>query len=297
MNNKILEALKKDPVLMSGLQKATKAAPVRGASESEEHKFIRSILGKDASEKDVSEASEEISRNPILQLFMQSEGSLDPKELMNYVGDFSGDKANPNNDKAVKALLDGKLDIKEILLLIALIKLFKGKSQQSSSSSSGSLLNSLLGGQSSGSQPFGLAQPQQQSTQAQSISGLLNTVFGGQTGGNQPFGLAQPQQQTQPASSNLFGNLFSSALGGSSAAPQSSGNQLFSFLQPSQPQAQQPQNVTNILNSLLSGNTGNNTQAQNLYSLINGASNSAVNNSGQVSVSQLFNIASQLLGK
>ena len=265
-NNKIFSALREKPELMAALLAAKKAIPERGAAETEQDKFIRSLLGNAASKEEVSSAADDIDRNPVMQLFLQSDGLLDPKELMDYVGDFSGDKANPNQNAAVKALFDGKLSIKEILLLIALFKLFKGKSQQTTTQSSGnSLLNTLLGG------------------------GQTQT-----TSGNSLFGIGQPQQQTQPSYS-LFGNLFSSALGGQQTQTTSSGSSLFGLAQPQQ--QTQSQNISSVLNSLLTGNTGNNSQAQQIYSLLNNSSSSAVNSNGTVNVSQLFNIASQLLGK
>ena len=181
-NNKIFSALREKPELMAALLAAKKAIPERGAAETEQDKFIRSLLGNAASKEEVSSAADDIDRNPVMQLFLQSDGLLDPKELMDYVGDFSGDKANPNQNAAVKALFDGKLSIKEILLLIALFKLFKGKTQQTTTQSSGnSLLNTLLGGgqtqTTSGNSLFGLAQPQQtqQSQQTQSLNNILNS--------------------------------------------------------------------------------------------------------------------------
>ena len=302
-NNKIFSALREKPELMTALLAAKKAIPERGAAETEQDKFIRSLLGNAASKEEVSSAADDIDRNPVMQLFLQSDGLLDPKELMDYVGDFSGDKANPNQNAAVKALFDGKLSIKEILLLIALFKLFKGKTQQTTTQSSGnSLLNTLLGGgqtqTTSGNSLFGLAQPQQtqQSQQTQSLNNILNSLLGGQTQttGNSLFGIVQPQQQTQPSYS-LFGNLFSSALGGQQTQTTSSGSSLFGLAQPQQ--QTQSQNISSVLNSLLTGNTGNNSQAQQIYSLLNNSSSSAVNSNGTVNVSQLFNIASQLLGK
>ncbi len=303
-NNKIFSALREKPELMAALLAAKKAIPERGAAETEQDKFIRSLLGNAASKEEVSSAADDIDRNPVMQLFLQSDGLLDPKELMDYVGDFSGDKANPNQNAAVKALFDGKLSIKEILLLIALFKLFKGKTQQTTTQSSGnSLLNTLLGGgqtqTTSGNSLFGLAQPQQtqQSQQTQSLNNILNSLLGGQTqttSGNSLFGIGQPQQQTQPSYS-LFGNLFSSALGGQQTQTTSSGSSLFGLAQPQQ--QTQSQNISSVLNSLLTGNTGNNSQAQQIYSLLNNSSSSAVNSNGTVNVSQLFNIASQLLGK
>ena len=50
-----------------------KAVPERDGSETEESKFIRSILGNTASKKDVSDASDESRKQQLIQNIIASE--------------------------------------------------------------------------------------------------------------------------------------------------------------------------------------------------------------------------------
>lgn len=247
----VLDAL--TPEVMNQLLKAKQEGATRAAGEDPFTDVLKGILGKDA---DVAAASDKLNTNGLMQLFLGADGDIDAKELMDYVGSFKGGAgSNPNNNNAVRALLDGKLDFKEILMLLALLKLMKsGKKPQAQTS--GGLLNSLL------------SSPQQ--TSSSSALNLFQSMLSSQT--------AQPQY-----SSSLFGNLF----GTQTAQP--ANQQVFSFGNSSSGAGM------NILNSLLTGNTGNNSQANQLYSLLTGNSANAFNSNGSVNVGTLFNIANALL--
>ena len=275
--SKILQILEKDPSMIDRILEASEAPVTRGMpGESGLDSAIAQILGADASADDIRSAEEALSDNKVLQLYRGAEGSLDANELISYMGGLSGN----SDDKTVRAFLDGKLDLKEILIIVMLLKMFKKKNTQASYNTGSSFLSSLFGM----SQPqntglfgnlFGVQQPQSQS--------LFGNLFGTQQTQTNPLysllGIQQPQQNT-----GVFGSLFGSQ-------PQQSTG-IFGF-----PSAQQPQ--TNSLNSLLqgfvSGNTGNNAQAQQFYNLLNNASNTAVNSSGQVNVGSLFSLLGQLM--
>ncbi len=253
-NTNVLNAL--TPEVMNQLLEAKKAGTDRAAGSDPVSAVLKGILGQNA---DVSAAAETLNSNGLMQLFLGADGDIDAKELMDYVGNFSGGTgANPNNNAAVRALMDGKLDFKEILILLALLKLMKGGKKPAQTQTSGGLLNSLLGAST-------------QSSSTASAMNLFQSMLGAQT--------AQPAYQ-----SSLFGNLF----GTQTAQP--SNTQVFSFGNQSSGAGM------NMLNALLSGNTGNNSQASQLYSLLTGNSANAFNSNGSVNVGTLFNIASALLG-
>lgn len=248
---KLFNALAADPKLMDQLLQAKNEGPTRampGADPVSE--VLKGILGDDA---DLSEAADALDANGMMQLFLGANGDIDAKELVDYVGSLSpGEKAS--SSESVRALLDGKLDFKEILMLIAILKLLKGKKKPAQN------------------------------------TGLL----GGLLGANQ-----------QPQTSSAL-DLFSSMLGAQTAAPQTYQNSLFGNLFGTQPVQSQPQVFSfggssntstgmNVLNSLLTGNTGNNAQAQSVYSLLNGTNN-AFNSSGTINVGTLFSLANALLG-
>ena len=259
---KILKALQDDPALIDKLLKAAEAPVTRDAgSPSETESFISQLVGSTDPDS-VRAAEDALKNNKVLELYSGAEGAIDAKELIDYVGGLEGSE---NKDSTVRAFLDGKLDLKEILMIIMLLKMFKKKNTNASYSTGSNLLSTL----------FGLSQPQQS-------SGFGNL-----------FGFSQPQQ------SNLFG------FGTQQPQQNSLLNSLFGFQQPQQQTnlfgfgTQQPQQ--NTLNSLLSnfvgGNIGNSSQSQQFYNLLNNASNTAVNNNGQVNVSSLFSLLGTLLGK
>lgn len=284
---KVLNALSENPALLEQLLKAKKEAPTRALpGQDSTSLFLQSILGKEA---DVSSTANALENNGLMQLYLGADGDIDAKELMDYVGGFSGKKAN--NNPSVKGLLDGKLDFKEILMLLALMKLMKGGKKPAQSSGLG-LLGSLLGGNSQQSQSNSAlnlfsnmlnAQTSQPVQQPQTTS-LFGNLFGTQ---------AQPQVQ-QPQTNSLLGNLL-----GTQAQPQAQQNAAPVYSLDGNTVGTQTNNGMDVLQSLLNGNTGvtqNNPQAQQLYSLLNGNSANSFNSNGSVNVGTLFNLANQLLG-
>ena len=276
---KILKALQDDPALIDELLKAAEAPVTRDAGgPSETESFISQLVGSTDPDS-VRAAEDALKNNKVLELYSGAEGAIDAKELIDYVGGLEGSE---NKDSTVRAFLDGKLDLKEILMIIMLLKMFKKKNTNASYSTGSNLLSTL----------FGLSQPQQSSgfgnlfgySQPQQSTSLFSNLFG----------FSQPQQQT-----NLFG------FGTQQPQQNSLLNSLFGFQQPQQQTnlfgfgTQQPQQ--NTLNSLLSnfvgGNIGNSSQSQQFYNLLNNASNTAVNSNGQVNVSSLFSLLGTLLGK
>ena len=185
MNNfeKVSAAISTDPDLLNRLFESE--APVRGMPGMDaqpENAELRSILGKEVSEQEVNDVLNELNDNQIVQLYRQAEGAIDAKDLMDFAGDLSAAKAS--NDPGVRALFDGKLQLKEIILIILLLKLFKKKQQTQTSYNSGNLLSTLLGGQ----------QPSTTNT-------LFGSLFG--NGLSSPFGLQQA-----PSSNSGLLNLF-----------------------------------------------------------------------------------------
>jgi len=265
---KVFSALSENPALMEQLLKAKKEAPTRAMpGQDPTSLFLRSILGED---NDVSTTANALEDNGLMQLYLGADGDIDAKELMDYVGGFSGTKAN--NNPSVKALLDGKLDFKEILMLLALMKLIKGGKKPAQSSGLG-LLGSLLGGNS-------------QQSQSNSALNLFSSMLNAQA--------SQPVQQTQ--TSSLFGNLFGTQ---PQQVQQTQQNATPVYSLNGNTVGTQSNNGMDVLQSLLSGNTGvtqNNSQAQQLYSLLNGSSANSFNSNGSVNVNTLFSLANQLLG-
>lgn len=229
LTNKVFEALEKQPELLVPLTTASEEATrVMPGEETAETKMIRGILGNVVTDEAINNVTRSLNDNSIMQLLMNSEGALDPKDLLAYTGGFvSSEKANPSNNSAVRALFDGKLEIKEILMLIALLKLFKGKNQQQTSS--GGLLGSLFG-----------SKPSSNYNQLNTISSLLS----GNTATN----------------SSLFGNLFSSlpqqqvnngaiAFGNQASNNEALSNVLGNLLSGNTGNNQQAQLLYNVLNS------------------------------------------------
>ena len=187
----LFDKLQENPELMSSLLAAKQEGPVRAGGEDATSQILKQLLGNGASAEDVSKAAEALDANALMQLYLGAGGDIDAKELLEYTGGFKG--TNPNNSESVRALMNGKLEFKELLILIALFKLMTGGKKPAASTNTGGLLGSMLGG----------------NTQQNSALNLFNSMLTGQT--------------AQPASSGLFGNLFSSA------APQQSSPNVFSF--------------------------------------------------------------------
>ncbi|MBP3890696.1 MAG: hypothetical protein J6D29_00785 [Solobacterium sp.] len=232
LTNQVLEALQANPALLNAVVEECAEGPKRAMPGEDDAltAMLKGVLGSAANAESLEEVTKGLGSNAIMQLLTGAQGAIDPTELLQFTGGFLNN-GNANNNAGLRALFDGKLDFKEILMLVMLLKLFKNRKQQQSQAytSSQNLFNSLLG------------QTQQQPTS------LFGSLFG-----------AQPQTQSGVLS-----------LGGNNNA---------------------------YLESFLSGNTGNNLQAQQLYSLLNGASQNAFNSNGQINVNQLFGLASQLLG-
>ena len=192
MNNfeKVSAAISSDPELLNRLYDAPAETeqPTRSMpwmEEPKENEEIRKILGNEVSEQEISDVLNELNDNQIVQLYRQSEGAIDAKELMEFAGDLNATKAS--GDPAVRALFDGKLQLKEIILIILLLKLFKKKQQAQSSYtnySSNNLLNTLLGTQ-----------------QPSTTNNLFSTLFGNGLTNNYAY------YQT-PQNNNSLLNLF-----------------------------------------------------------------------------------------
>jgi len=129
MNNieKVYAAISSDPALLDRLFEETKPAedaPVTRSmpwgNQAESNTELKEILGTDVTEDDINKVLDELKDNQVVQLYRQSEGAIDAKELLDYVGDLSGTKAG-SDDKALRALFDGKLQLKEIIMIILLL--------------------------------------------------------------------------------------------------------------------------------------------------------------------------------
>ncbi|MBQ3459840.1 MAG: hypothetical protein IJH14_04130 [Solobacterium sp.] len=276
--NEVYAAIKKDPSLLSSLSETenTEAVPTRampGLSDSAVTDALREILGQNASDQEVNEVKQELEDNNLFKLYKASDGTIDAGELLEYAGELDGSGVSKDNT-ALRALFDGKLDLKEILLIILLLKLFKKKKQQQQTATNP--LQSLFG-----------TQPQQQ-TPANPLQYLFGT----------------PQQQQTPVyGNNLFGSLFGSGqqpgsnvytiYGNNSNSGSNSLLSLFS-LSGSQPNYN---NASNNLFNFVNGNNVSQSPLQSLYSLLDQAPANTVSSSGQINVGTLFSILNTLLKK
>ncbi len=279
--NQFFDLFDEHPELLQQLIEVADApqdeAPTRGMSSSQVdgvNQFVRQIVGNQLSDAQVNALQQQLQDNKVVQLFEGADGALDAKELLEYVGGLTGTKSANSNQPAVRAFLDGRLDLKEILIIIMLLKLFKRKQQQQTSYYGNSgLFGSLFG------------------NQQQSYSGgLFSNLFGGNTytnSYNNPYGVF----------SNLFG-------GNTYSQP----NSLFSSLLGNQQQSYglgslfggntnaNNNNLINVLNGFVNGNYNNNQQAYSLYNLLNNASQSSFNPSGTLNVNSLFSLLGKMLG-
>lgn len=259
MNNieKVYAAIRSNPELLDRIfEEDSHKSPITRAlpwNANAENSQIREILGSEVSEQDVRDTLNELENNQIVQLYRQSEGTIDAKELMEYVGDLAGTKSAADAP-ALRALFDGKLQLKEIILIILLMKLFKKKQQTQPAYTGNNLLNTLLG------------------TQTQQPS-LTNNLF-----------------------SSLFGNGQTQSYGYSNLYPNTSSNSLLNLFGLGSANSSYNNNYS-TLNNFVSGNNLTQSQMQQLYSLLNQNSNTAVYNNGQVSVNSLFSILNALLGR
>ncbi len=253
---------------------------------------LREILGSDVSEEELNEVAQELDANNIYRLYKESDGTIDPAELIEYAGGLDGTGISKDNP-SLKALFDGKLQLKEILLIILLLKLFKKKKQEQPAATSP--LQSLFGGQ----------QQQQQTP-----TNPLQSLFGGQQQQQTPasplqFLFGTPQQQQTPVYGN---NLFGSLLSGSQQQPSSNtytifgnsgssgSNSLLSLFGLDSPQP----NYNNASNNLFNFISGNNVSQspsllQTLYGLLNQAPSNSVHSNGQINVGTVFSILNALM--
>ena len=151
----------------------------------DEKEVIRSVLNDESlSDEELQEVVREVNDNNVMKLYLCADGQIDGQQLLEQTGGFTSVERGKKTD-AIGALLDGKLDIKDLLALITLMS--GGQSSQASSQTAGGLLSTLLGGSQS---------QQQTSSPASLFSQLL---------GAQPAQQPQAQQQTPSLFSSLFG--------------------------------------------------------------------------------------------
>ena len=260
---KLLEALDSRPELLEKiLSSENDAAMTRGGNN--ENSTLRYIFGNNVSSQELNNISKDLGNNPVVQLYLASEGALDAKDLANYVGGFTGSKRSlGSNNQAVRALFNGKLDLSEIVILIILLKLFKRKQANTYNNSAIGLLGSL----------FGFNQYQNNN------SGLFSGLLGNSTYnyGNSMFG--------NTYSNGYYGNNYNNGLSGFLGL----GNTNYMY------NNQNNNTLQNLLN-FVNGNYNNNQQYYQLYNLLNNSAPNIVNNQGIISSNGLFNLLSQLMG-
>lgn len=256
--NKVLEAIDNNPELLNQLLNGEGAEMTRGGKVSNP---LINVLGN-VSNEELNTVSHEVAQNPLVQLFLASSGSLDPKDLVEYCGGVTGKRAG--NNPAVRALFDGKLDLKEILILIVLLKLFKRKNSNTWNNSAIGLLGSLLGYNTNYS------------------SGLFGS--GGNNYYNGLFGNSY--------SNGLFGNNYSSGLFGNTYNTSSG---LGNFLGLTGNSYSNNSSLSNLMN-FVNGNYNTNPQYHTLYNILNNAAPNAVYGNGMVSANGLFSVLAQMMG-
>ena len=252
----------------------TPAVPTRSMpteSSNKENNFVRQLVGGRLSDSEVAQLEAELADNKVVQLYEAADGALDAQELLEYVGGLSGTKGNNTESAPVRALFDGKLDLKEILMIIMLLKLFK-KKQTNTYNYGGNtgLFGSLFGNQLTYN------------------GNLFSNLFGNNNysyTNNNPYGLFSNlfgvQQPQQPS---LFGSLF-----GTNTNQYNNGlGSLFGM-------NTNNNNLMNILNQFVGGGYNNNPQAQQLYNLLGTASQNSFNSNGTINVSSLFNLLGNLM--
>ena len=260
--SKLLEALDSKPELLEKILSSENEATTRGGSK--ENSTLRYIFGNNVSSNELNQISKELGENPVVQLYLASEGALDAKDLCSYVGGFTGNKRGAgSSNQAVRALFNGRLDLSEIVILIVLLKLFKRKQSNTYNNSAIGLLGSL----------FGFNQYQNNS------SGLFSGLLGNSSYnyGNNMFGNAY--------SNGYYGNSYNNGLSGFLGL----GNTNYMY------NNQNNNTLQNLLN-FVNGNYNNNQQYYQLYNLLNNAAPQIVTNNGIVSSNGLFSLLSQLMG-
>ena len=257
--NKVLAAIDQNPEILNQLLNGGDGDMTRGGTVNP----LVNILGGNIDRNELQQVTHELTENPAVKLFLASSGSLDAKDLLNYVGGVGGTRASAN--PAVRALFDGRLDLKEILILIVLLKLFKRKNSNTYNNSAIGLLGSLLGYNTGYN------------------SGLFN-ILGGNNYSNGLFG-------NSSYSNGLFGNSYSSGLFGNTYNT-SSGLGNFLGLTSGYGNNSSLSNLMNFVN----GNYNNNSQYQALWNILNQAAPTAVSSNGLVSASGLFSVLAHMMG-
>ena len=260
---KLLEALDEKPELINKIINSENETNLT-RNGNNENATLRYIFGDNVSSEQLNMIGQELGQNPVVQLYLASNGSLDPKDLADYVGGFTGKRNGPGStNKAVRSLFNGKLDISEIIVIIVLLKLFKRKNANTYNNSAIGLLGSLFGFNNYSNQNNGL------------FTGLL----GGSSYSNNMFGNAY--------SNSLYGNNYNNGLSGFLGL----GNPTYQYSN----QFGNNNTLTNLLN-FVNGNYNNNNQYHQLYNILNQAAPYAVNSNGMVSANGLFSILNQLMG-
>ena len=287
--NKFYDVVDSHPELLEQLIEIADApedtAPTRGMSSNQTsgvNNFVRQIVGNQLSDQEVEAIQRQLQDNKVVQLYESADGTLDAKELLEFMGGLSGTKSNNANQPAVRAFLDGKLDLKEILIIVMLLKLFKKKQEQQQQQN---LYSNYYGNSGLFGQLFG---NQQQTYNG----GLFSNLFGTNSYSNSyndPYG----------AFSSLFGtntyqqqptSLFGSLLGGNTQ--QSNGlSSLFGGTTQTN-----NNDLINVLNGFVNGNYNNNQQANALYNTLNNASQNSFNSNGTLNVNSLFSLLGNMLG-
>ena len=262
MNNytqKVLKSIDENPELLNQLLNGENAPMTRGG---ERVNPLLNVVGNiDAN--DMRALTQELSANPVVQLYMASQGSLDARDLLQYTGGTTGTRAAGN--QAVRALFDGRLDLKEIMLIIVLLKLFKRKNANTYNNSAIGLLGSLLG---------------------------FNSGYGYSSGGNLFSSLLGGGGYQNGYGNGLFGGSYGNGLFGSSY---NSNSALGNFLGLTGSNSINNSGLHNLMN-FVNGSYNNNPQYQALYNILNSAAGSAVNSQGTVNANGLFSVLSQLMG-
>ncbi len=188
--NKVLEAIDENPELLVKILNSDAEALTRGVPGVNGNNELIDILGADITTNDIKDVEETLENNPVVQLYLASAGSLDVNDLVNYCGGVSGQKRGVITNMALKALLGGKLDLKVVILVIVLLKLFKRKNQNTYSNSAIGLLGSLMG------------------ANTQNNSGLFSGLFGGNSYSSGLFGSSNSSNSS--LLNGIFGNSYSS---------------------------------------------------------------------------------------
>ncbi len=259
--DKILNAIDQNPALLEQLLNIEEAPLTRSGQRVNP---LLNVVGGNLSSEDVNSINQELSQNQVVQLYSAAAGSLDAKDLLNYVGGTRG--LNAGSNQAVRALFDGRLDLKEIMLIIVLLKLFKRKNAHTYNNSAIGLLGTLLG---------------------------FNNVY--QQNSN-PFSSLLGGNSYSQHSNNLFGNLFSTGYGngyGYNSYYNNNGG-LGSFLGLTGNSGISNNGLQNLLN-FVNGNYNNNSQYNLLYNILSQAAGTGVSSNGNVLASTLFAVLNQLL--